>query len=482
MIKSIEFKNFRNLNERYNFDETLNIIIGKNNSGKTNILEGIKMAFTTITNDYCKISTSDFKDSIDSNIIEINVELQYNAIPSLNFCDEGNRKKCGFTVRIRKTQSGRYVKDISLLNGSPVSLDILREDKCIPNLYLIPLIRMEDIYTAGLTTGISTFIDSEEKYKELKKESKEAIKKELKTKTDKFKELCSKFNQNLDVELTDPKISNEKVYIVDGELEHNFNIGAGYRSIANILLNTLDENFNIILIDEIENHLHPALIRNLIRELRNVKNTIIISTTHSPVVINELKMEEILDISGKNISLIEDKSCIKKLNTFLHPGRNELMLADNIILVEGYTEEVLLKYYLSQNNYNWTIINVAGVMFEPYIKLACLLNKKLIVVSDNDKLLSETQEKSSRFKNLEEICNKKHIKLIEVENTLETDLYINKFLGDCDELLKQHEKYPEYYVAKSKKKVEISEKLIDGNIDLSNWHVIKEIKNEFEGD
>ena len=43
--------------------------------------------------------------------------------------------------------------------------------------------------------------------------------------------------------------------------------------------------------------------------------------------------------------------CIKKLNTFLHPGRNELMLADNIILVEGYTEEVLLKYYLSYNNY-----------------------------------------------------------------------------------------------------------------------------------
>lgn len=45
-------------------------------------------------------------------------------------------------------------------------------------------------------------------------------------------------------------------------------------------------------------------------------------------------MEEIIDISGKNISLIKDKNCIKKLNTFLHSGRNELMLADNIILVE----------------------------------------------------------------------------------------------------------------------------------------------------
>ena len=92
MIKSIEFKNFRNLNGRYNFDKTLNVIIGKNNSGKTNILEGIRLAFSAITNDYCKISTSDFKDSIDSNIIEIKVELEFNAIPTLNFYDEGNQK------------------------------------------------------------------------------------------------------------------------------------------------------------------------------------------------------------------------------------------------------------------------------------------------------------------------------------------------------------------------------------------------------
>lgn len=480
MIKSVEFKNFRNLNGIYNFDNILNVIIGKNNSGKTNILEGIKLAFSTITNDYFRVSVSDFKNSIDSNVIEIKIELKYDSIPSFDFIDSDNKKKCGFTVKIKKTQSGRYVKDITLLNGSPVALDILREDPKIPNLYLIPLIRMEDIYTAGLTTGISTFIESEEKYKELKNESKEAIKKELKTKTDKFKELCSKFNENLDIELTDPKFLNERVYIVDGKLEHNFNIGAGYKSIANIMLNTLDEKFNIILIDEIENHLHPALIRTLVREIRGVNNTIIISTTHSPVVINELKMEEITDISGKSINLIEDKNCIRKLNTFLHPGRNELMLADNIVLVEGYTEEVLLKYYLSKNNYNWTIINVAGVMFEPYIQLACLLNKKIIVVSDNDKLLSEKQEQSTRFSNLKAICDKNKIKLIEVDNTLETDLYINGFLKNCRELLKKHKIHSEYYVAKEKKKVEIVEKLIDEDVDLSNWHVIKEINNEFK--
>ncbi len=478
MIKSVTFKNFRNLDGKYEFNNTLNVIIGKNNSGKTNLLDGIKLAFSAITNDYFKISDSDFKDSEDNNVIKISVELQYNSISSLNFDDNG-QNKCGFITCIKKTKSGRYIKTFSLLNGTNIDVDIVREDECIPNLYLIPLIRVEDIYTAGLTTGISTFIDSEERYKELKDDSKKAIKQELASKVNRFKELCKKFNENLDIELTDPKISDEKVYIVDGNKEHNFHIGSGYKSIANIMLNTLDENFNIILIDEIENHLHPALIRTLIRELRNVANTIIISTTHSSVVINELKMEEIIDISGTSINSLNE-TYIKKLNTFLHPGRNELMLADNIILVEGYTEEVLLKHYLSKNNYNWTIINVAGVMFEPYIQLASLLNKKVIVVSDNDKLLSDNQESSSRFSNLKLICTEKNVKLIEIENTLETDLYINGFLNNCNDLLEKHKKYPEFYVAKHKKKVEIAERLIENDIDLSNWHAIEEIENGFK--
>ena len=222
------------------------------NSGKTNVLEGIKLAFSCITNDYYKISVSDFFNSDDSKSIEISVELEEDSIPSLNFVNENGKIECGFKVIIRKSQRGRYVKEIYLLNGSNIDYDILREDEKIPNLYLIPLIRIEDIYTSGLTTGISKFINSEEKYKELIKDSKNAIEQELKYKKEKFQDLCKKFNENLDIELTDPKFSNEKVYIVDGKNEHNFNIGSGYKSIANIMLNTLDENFNIILIDEIE--------------------------------------------------------------------------------------------------------------------------------------------------------------------------------------------------------------------------------------
>lgn len=478
MIKSILFENFRNVKGKFLFNKNLSVIIGKNNSGKTNLLDGIKMTFSAISSDYFKISKSDFYNSDDTKPIKITVELEPGSIPSLDFY-ENQKKKCGFIVCVRKTSSGRYIKDVYLLNGSNIDYDILRDDSNIPNIYTIPLLRMDEIYSNGFITGISHFIDSEDKYKQLKDESKIQINEAIKDKVEKFKSFCKKFNQEFEIALTEPKISDEKVYIVEeGQSEHNYKIGSGYKSIANIILNTFNNSFNIILIDEIENHLHPSLIRTLIRELKELSNAQIISTTHSAVVANELKLNEIIDIEYKNIVLSNES--ITKLNIFMHPGRNELLFAENAILVEGYTEELLLKYYLSKHNNNWCVINVAGVMFEPYIEIALFLKKKVIVISDNDVSLSDTLTKSNRFNNLKKICDDNQITLFEVYNTLETDLYNNGFLNDYINLLKQHETHKNIFIAKTNKKIEIIEKLIKSNVNLNEWHIIKGIENEFK--
>lgn len=91
MIKSVEFINYTNLNQKFEFNNTLNIIFGNNNFGKTNLLEGIRLAFSTITNDYFKISKRDFKNSDDTVSTNIKVELEVDSIPSLNFFDENGK-------------------------------------------------------------------------------------------------------------------------------------------------------------------------------------------------------------------------------------------------------------------------------------------------------------------------------------------------------------------------------------------------------
>ena len=88
MIKSVIFHNFRNMQDKkFIFNNKLNIIIGKNNSGKTNILEGIKLAFSTINNSYMKVDKSDFYEGDDTQPIEIIIELNQNSIPSFKLRD-----------------------------------------------------------------------------------------------------------------------------------------------------------------------------------------------------------------------------------------------------------------------------------------------------------------------------------------------------------------------------------------------------------
>ncbi|MBP5444813.1 MAG: AAA family ATPase [Acholeplasmatales bacterium] len=479
MIRTVEFNNFRNLNRVYRIDNKLNVIFGKNNSGKTNLLDGIRIAFSAITNDYCKIKKSDFAESDDSKKIVIKVKMDPDDIPSLNYVN-GHTIECGFIVEITKTQKGRYTKKVFLYDGNTVDYEILREDEHLPNIYVIPLIRVDEIYTDWLSTGISAFIESEEKYKDIKAESKKNIKTAMSNKIDIFKNFCSKFNENFDIELTEPKITDEKVFIVDGDNEYNYNIGSGYKSIANIILNSMDNSFSIILIDEIENHLHPSLIRTLIREIKSLnENAQIISTTHSPVIINEVRADELIDISGNKISDIDEEN-VKKLEKFLHTGRSEIVFGDNIILVEGYTEELLIKNYLYTNNYNWTVVNVGGIMFEPYIELATILKKKIIVVSDDDVVLSSDKKTpSSRYIKLQNYCNKKGVTIVNTYNTLESDLYKNGIISGKN-LIKKED--CDIYVAKQGLKTLIMQELIlddDFDTKIDSWHIVKEIKNEF---
>lgn len=88
------------------------------------------------------------------------------------------------------------------------------------------------------------------------------------------------------------------------------------------LLNPFKENLldshGVVLIDEVELHLHPNWQRNILPALTNVfPNIQFIVSTHSPQVIASLNSDQILLLSDKNVSRINTKTCGYDSNTIL---------------------------------------------------------------------------------------------------------------------------------------------------------------------
>lgn len=147
MIEKISFTNYRNLDGKtYTFKDNLGVVIGKNGDGKTNLLEGIKLAFSSFDGSYMKVNKSDFKDSDDSKPITITVKLKLDSIKSFNLPQANRESICGFKVIISKMNNGYYRKRFYNYDGTNINSDIVAEDSNIPKTYMVPMIRIEDIY------------------------------------------------------------------------------------------------------------------------------------------------------------------------------------------------------------------------------------------------------------------------------------------------------------------------------------------------
>lgn len=125
IIKEIEFENFRNYEkEKIEFINGINLFVGDNAQGKTNIIESIYISafgksYRTIKDkeiikfdkDYCRINSNFFKNNMDENI-EI-------------FIDNNNKKSIKKNeVKISKLSD--HVGNILIVIFSPDSLDIIK--------------------------------------------------------------------------------------------------------------------------------------------------------------------------------------------------------------------------------------------------------------------------------------------------------------------------------------------------------------------
>lgn len=272
------------------------------------------------------------------------------------------------------SSTGNKLKSQALSNLFKVELsniDIIELEKTYSDF-----IESQGVY--DFTDKIINFVDSENKY----------------GLSDFFNEISIKPNLPSHQSLSE----NVQLQVNNNSISSN---GLGYRNIINILILVMyilkEENQipNVLMIEEPEAHLSAdninILMNLLVKICNNSKNQVIV-TTHSKELINRL--------NGGDLSVINDSGIHRLKNIYTQVElryamkiRNfdmmNFLVSPRLILVEGITEELLIKSFLYKEQ---TVNEVTVVNFQKgykkLIKLWVKINKdtsnKLAIIRDYD--------------------------------------------------------------------------------------------------
>jgi len=388
-LKSIKIKNFRKIkNAKCSFNPGLNLIIGPNDSGKTAVIDAIRIVLKQIVDDYFRISDEDFND-VDQ---QIEIELLFSFKYSKNWISDSayfaeylhftpkNKPRLKIWYSVKSGESNIRFPSFKIGPTKDVAVEI--DAKCKDNfrvVYLRPLRDAENELKAKQGSRISKILS---KYPDVVSNKQELIGflKNFKDVSEKFfdsgdgkgikkkiDELLKDFDeqsQNKEIRIgptelsTDPKMENQNLMHF---LEKN---SLYYKKLPKPGLGTLNMIFiaaellhldiqpvpRLLLIEEIEAHLHPQRQLKIIKSLQkeSKKGIQMILTTHSPNLASVVDVERLnVCFDGEFYSLAKKETELTKKNyaylaRFLDVTKANLFFAQGVILVEGPTEQLLV--------------------------------------------------------------------------------------------------------------------------------------------
>ena len=110
----------------------------------------------------------------------------------------------------------------------------------------------------------------------------------------------------------------------------------------------LTETEGIVIIDEIDLHLHPMWQKRILKDLMNIFPKVqFIVSTHAPEVINSVRSESIVVLKNNTVRYVGDETYGKDANTILREVMDVQTRPDDI-------RELLDKFYESLDRHEWS--------------------------------------------------------------------------------------------------------------------------------
>ena len=452
-IKNIVFSGYKSFKEENVLQhlKNVNIIIGKNNCGKSSILDVMEYLFAKddlpkIKIDELKITQNITMDAIlksfDSNIsggsiggnhlefgktlegkeflssFKKTITTEYRTNPRAKIDTKyiendtiiDSRKNCDSNW---KRLSSNLISSISSYNVCKIAAerDITKEDGNINSVSETGM---------GITSLIYKYLTYSEKDEKLIDEK-----------------LLSELNFIMaeDAHFDDIKIQQVKsdenylweIFLTEGGNRFELSkMGSGLKTIIIMLINLLvlpTENTKkpLFLFEELENNLHPALQRRVFEYLYNYAQTndcLMFITTHSHVAINCFYQKEKASIyhvekNNNKSSVLHVANYLDKISILedLEVKASDLFQSNGIIWVEGPSDRVYIKKWLSiiypelKENVHYQFIYYGGRLLYRYtadeendLIDILLTNHNSIIVIDSDKRTKRSKINNTKLK------------------------------------------------------------------------------------
>lgn len=374
-----------------NFTKGLNVLIGENDSGKSAIIDAVKLTLRTHSYDWFRLEWDDFYDEAERLRIELTFEdladeeaknftewlgwtgSGEDAKPYLRIIYDARRKLDDSYIYPTEVRAGVDETGYQLTAEAreylkTTYLKPLRDAKSelIPrkNSRLTQILQGHDAFKGKekdhLLIGLfEKFNTSVEQYfkgtdrddKDLKGEDLKG--KELKKEVDRFIQAFYEKDRESNFGVRGNTLKNilERLELSIKD-EKNPGLGTLNRLfMASELLHLQKQNWHGLrlgLIEELEAHLHPQAQMQIIEALQSEDKIQLILTTHSPNLGSKLKLENLIlcnnDFAfplGSNYTRLKEED-YTFLERFLDTTKANLFFAKGVIFVEGWAEELLI--------------------------------------------------------------------------------------------------------------------------------------------